>query len=215
VAAGLRLAVPKKIDGYLNAKFGADADPKPVQPKKFAGEPHDSPPLSIHRSAKPGMVTAKVAILVADGFDEAAVKAITQAVTAAGGQAKLVAPHGGVVVGDAGGELPVDFSLPTVASVLFDGVVVAGGEACAEALGQETRAIEFVEEAYKHCKAIAALGVGAAELLTATRAGVGMQDNDPGVIVGEGSIKKDAAKFVEALSQHRNWQRETKTLPNG
>ena len=57
------------------------------------------------------MQTAKVAILLADGFDEAAVKAITQAIVAAGGQAKVIAPHGGGVVGENGAELARRFQL--------------------------------------------------------------------------------------------------------
>jgi catalase len=215
VAAGLGMPVPKKIKGELNANFGADADPKDVQPEKFTGKSPDSPPLSIIRSAKPGMKTAKVAVLLADGFDEAGVDAIKQAVTAAGGMAKVIAPHGGTVTGAGGTELPVDFSLPTVASVLFDAVYVAGGEQSVETIGVETRAIEFVEEAYKHCKAIA--GTGAAVVfLKATRVSAGIADQDVAVCIGEDSgADAVASAFVEAISQHRNWDREAKTLPNG
>ncbi len=214
VATGLGLEVPKKIDGYLNQNIGADADPRAVQPKKFIGEPHDSPPLSIVRSAKPGMQTAKVAILLADGFDDAAVKTFSQAIVAAGGQAKVIAPHGGVVVGEKGTELPVDFSLPTVCSVLFDAVYVAGGDAAVEALQSETRAVEFVEEAHKHCKAVAATG-RAAKFLQSTRVGASIAGQDPNVVIGDGPAKQVAAAFVQAISQHRNWDREPKTLPNG
>ena len=214
VAEGLGAAVPKKIDGHLNQNFGADADPKSVQPKKFTGTPHDSPPLSMVRSAKPGMQTAKVAVLLADGFDEAGLKAVTQAVVAAGGEAKIIAPRGGTVAGDKGTELKVDFSLPTVASVLFDAVYVAGGESCVATLQAETRAIEFVEEANKHCKAIAASG-GAEDFLKATRVRESIAAGDAAIIVGSSSPKQVAAAFVEAVSNHRNWEREAKTLPNG
>jgi catalase len=214
VAAGLGLEVPRKIDGYLNQNVGADADPKAVQPRKFTGEPHDSPPLSIVRSAKPGMMTAKVAILLADGFDDAAVKTFTQAIVAAGGQAKVIAPHGGVVLGENGTELPVDFSLPTVCSVLFDAVYIAGGDAAVEVLEAETRAIEFVEEAHKHCKAVAATG-RAVKFLQSTRVAPSIAEQDPAVATGNGPAKQVAAAFVKAISQHRNWDRESKTLPNG
>jgi catalase len=214
VAEGLGLAVPKKVEGYLNQNFGADADPKIVQPKKFAGQPHDSPPLSIVRSAKIGMETAKVAILLADGFEEAAVQAISQAVVTAGGQAKIIAPHGGMVVGDKKGELPVDFSLPTVCSVLFDAVYVAGGPKCVESLTTDTRAVEFVEEAHKHCKAIAATS-DAVGFLNSTRVASSIEAKDPAIVVDNRPTKLVAAAFVEAISQHRNWEREPKTLPNG
>ncbi|MDB5340246.1 MAG: katE [Planctomycetaceae bacterium] len=215
VAAGLGAKVPKKIDGYLNANVGADADPKEVQPSKFAGEAMDSAPLSIIRSAKPGMATAKIAILLADGFYEAAVEAVSKAVLAAGGQVKIVATHAGTVAGDHGGELAVDFSLPTVASVLFDAVYVAGGKACVQTLSAEPRATEFVEEAFKHCKAIAATGA-AVEFLESTRVATGIAESDPAVPVGEDDeAAKVSKKFVEAISQHRNWDRELVTRKNG
>ncbi len=75
-------------------------------------------------------------------------------------------------------------------------------------------ATEFMEEALKHCKAIAATGY-AAEFLHSTRVGTSMAAEDPLVITGEGSAKQLAAAFVEAISQHRHWEREAKTLPNG
>lgn len=214
VATGLGLEVPKKVEGYLNKNYGADADPKAVQPKKFAGKPHDSPPLSIVRSAQPSMQTAKVAILLADGFDDTAVKFISQAIVAAGGQPKIIAPHGGIVVGVNETELAVDFSLPTVCSVLFDAVYLAGGDACVEALSVEARAAEFVEEAHKHCKAIAATGA-AIDFLKTTRVATSIEARDPAVVIGDGSVRKVAASFVEAISQHRNWERELKTFPAG
>jgi len=214
VAVGLGLDVPKKIDGYLNQNYGADADPKVVQPKKFTGTPHDSPALSIVRSTKPGMETAKVAVLVADGFDEAGVKSISQAVAAAGGQAKVIAPHGGVVVGDKKGQMPVDFSLPTVCSVLFDAVYVAGGQSCVDTLKADPRAVDFVEEAHKHCKAIAATG-GAVAFLESTKVAASIEAQDPAIVTGDRSNKQVADAFLAAISQHRNWARELTTLPNG
>jgi len=213
VAEGLGLTVPKKIDGPLNQNFGADVDPKSVQPKKFTGKAYDSPALSIVRSAKAGMQTAKIAILLADGFDEGAVKSISQAVTKAGGQIRLIAPHGGLAVGVKGGELAVDFSLPTVCSVLFDAVYVAGGQECVETLKNDPRAIEFVEEAHKHCKAIAATGA-AAEFLNSTRVASSINAKDPAIVTGDRPVNEVSAAFVEAISQHRYWEREPRLLPN-
>lgn len=214
VAAGLGVKVPKKIESFLNLNVGADADPKEVQPVKFEGETPDSARLSIIRSAKPGMATAKVAILLADGFEETAVGIFSKAILSAGGQAKIIALHGGTVTGDAGGELAVDFSLPTVASVLFDAVYVAGGEASVELLRAEPRAIEFVEEAFKHCKAIAATGA-AVEFLMSTKVAAGITAADPAVPTGDDNQAANISKkFVEAVSQHRNWSREPSTLPN-
>jgi catalase len=213
VALGLGMKVPKKIDGPLNMNVGADTEPKQLQPKKFTGEPFDSPALSIIRSLKSGMKTAKVAVLVANGFDAAGVRVIQQAVTAAGGQVKIIAPHGGIVSSEDGAELEVDFSLNTVASVLFDAVYVAGGEQSIEVLSDETRAVEFIEEACKHCKAIAATGA-AVDFLNETRVSAALEQDDAAVAVGDDAgAKKVATAFVNAISQHRNWQRELSSFP--
>jgi catalase len=161
------------------------------------------------------MQTAKVAVLLADGFDGSAVALMTRAVKAAGGMAKIVAPHGGTVTGEDGKELAVDFSLPTVCSVLFDAVYVAGGEASAQTLRNETRAIEFIEEAYKHCKAIAATGAGR-KVIAASRAEAGLDGEDLAVVAMEdGGASKVASAFIKAISAHRNWDRELETLKIG
>ncbi|MFN8389961.1 MAG: catalase [Bdellovibrionota bacterium] len=213
VAVGLGLSVPKKIDGFLNANVGADTDPKRLQPKKFSGEAPDSPPLSIVRSMKPGLKTAKIAILLADGFDTKEVKVVSEAVAAAGGLPKIIAPHGGTVASANGTELSVDFSLPTVASVLFDALFVAGGKGVMQVLGSDSRALEFVEEAFKHCKAIGAVNDGV-ELIKLTRAVAGLEEKDPWLVTGT-DAKQVAAAFVKQASLHRNWEREQKVLPNG
>jgi catalase len=84
------------------------------------------------------------------------------------------------------------------------------------------KAIEFIEEAYKHCKAIAATGPGV-ELLQKTRAGRGLADKPSkggsvpkvqGVIVGPASgVGKVATEFIAAIGQHRAWEREAEVAP--
>jgi catalase len=98
-----------------------------------------------------------------------------------------------------GADVPVDMSFLTAASVLFDAVFVPGGEKSAAALKNEPDAIHFINEAYKHCKAIAADGQGV-DVLKVTFAGAG-----PGVITGEKALEK---AFIKAIAQHRFWERE-------
>lgn len=57
-------------------------------------------------------------------------------------------------------DLRTDFSFLTGSSVLFDAVYVPGGEASVETLKMEPEAVNFLNEAYRHCKAIAATGEG-------------------------------------------------------
>jgi catalase len=100
------------------------------------------------------------------------------------------------------------------ASVLFDATYVPGGAKSAATLAGNDRAILFVNETYKHCKAIAATGDGM-ELLRASAIDLDSAKNDPALLVEEkGDAKKVSAKFIKAIAQHRNWDREkTANIP--
>ena len=166
--------------------------------------------------------TRKVAFLAADGFDAAALAAMKKALTGAGAQVKIVAPRLGFLKGSDGAEVKIDFSFLTCASVLFDAVYIPGGEKSASAIKAEADAIHFVNEAFKHCKAIAATGAGV-EVLRASSIGAGSEAgkansvgggrvvSDEGVVTGEDAqAGKAAAEFIKAIAQHRHWSREAK-----
>jgi catalase len=114
----------------------------------------------------------------------------------------------------------IDFSLLTASSVLFDAVYVPGGEQSVELLKVEGKALHFIQEAYKHCKAIAATGVGiellrasylGREILPASNTGGNQLETDEGVIIGRDARVDDvAAEFIKAIAQHRHWSREMK-----
>jgi catalase len=217
VAEGLGIEVPKKIEGPLNMNVPADGNPKQFQPKRAGKEVGTSPALSMENTVKDSVKTRKVAVLVADGFDDAALKVMKKALTDAGAQTKIVAPRLGSLKGAGGEEVKIDFSFLTAASVLFDAVYVPGGEQSVAALKLEPDAIHFVNEAYKHCKAVAATGAGV-ELLRASYVGVGSgrdgadvpeSSADEAVVTGgDGQARKVAADFIKAVANHRNWARE-------
>src|SRR5688500_10941483 len=155
----------------------------------------------------------KVAILAADGVDGAAVDAMKKALTAAGAVPKVIGPRGGTLNGGRGARIPVDFSLLTVGSVLFDAVFVPGGADSVKALTEDAKAVLFVNEAYKHCKAIAAVGAGLALLpptgsvKSPAKAGA----IEEGVIAGgDADVAKVASDLIRAMAQHRAWSREAK-----
>jgi catalase len=213
IAQGLGLAVPKSIDGRLNVNVGADAgketETKPVKKSSFT-----SPALSMANTVKDTIKTRKVAFLAGDGVDEGSLAAMKNALTSEGAIVAVIAPHGGAIKGSKGGQIPVDCSLLNAASVLFDAVYVPGGANSVAAVQADAKSIHFVNEMYKHCKAIAATGEGV-ELIRASSIktkGVakGKNDNaDPALIVEEnGDAKKISAKFIKAIAQHRNWDRE-------
>ena len=217
VAAGLGIDVPKSSDLPLNGSIPADADPERYQPRPRARKIGTSPALSMANTVKDTIVTRKIAVLAADGFG-ADLAVMKKALMKAGAQVKIVAPRLGRLEGAGGEEVKIDFSFLTSASVLFDAVYVAGGEASAARLQQEADAIHFVEEAYKHCKAIAATGAGVgllnASYLGGLRTAGGKEAADAAdaavIAGGDKAASKTAAAFIQAIAQHRNWDRETR-----
>ena len=155
-------------------------------------------------------------MLLADGFDDAAVAEMNKALLTAGALPKFIAPRLGVVTGAEGTELKVDCSFLTGSSVLFDAVYVPGGDASVAALKQESEASEFVSEAFKHCKAIAGNGMGVGFVAKA----LGEKFKEPdttgklvvanqGVVTSRADVTENfTAEFIKAIAQHRHWERE-------
>jgi catalase len=220
VAEGLGIEVPTKLDTPLNMSVPADENPKQFQPKRVEQDVKSSPALSMANTTKDSIKTRKIAVLAADGFDAAALAAMKKALTAAGAQVKIVAPRLGVLRGTQGKKVKIDFSFLTAASVLFDAVYVAGGDESAAALKGEADALHFVNEAYKHCKAIAATGAGVevlrASALGTVKGGKATSDvkkvvTEEGVVTGQDAqAGKVASEFIKAIAAHRHWSREKK-----
>lgn len=212
VADGLGLSVPKKLDKPLNMSVPADADPKKFQPKRITEPLEPSPALRMVDNPNfplQSIKTRKIAFLVADGFDDAAVAEVKLALMKAGAKAMTVAPRLGVLTGAQGDTLNADCSLLTGASVLFDAVYVPDGEASVAALQAEPEALTFLDEAFKHCKTIASSGAGMRLLESA---GLPVESStDPGLIVGsDGDNVTLAENFITAISRHRHWERDMK-----
>ena len=223
VAQGLGLNVPTKSPTLLNESVPADGNPLEYQPKPNKSSASRSPALSMANSVKGGIKTRKVAILAGDGVDDADLNGVKKALIEAGAQAKIVAPRLGMLTSAKGAEVHIDFSFLTSSSVLFDAVYIPGGDKSIQALQQEDDAIEFVKEAYKHCKTIAATGAGGRFVrmtclgrdLAGGSEHEGVQNTeDEGLIIGkENDTRSVASKFINAMAHHRHWARELKSQP--
>ncbi|MBI2810913.1 MAG: catalase [Candidatus Melainabacteria bacterium] len=216
VATELGIAIPVKITGPLNMQLPADVEADEYQPKDKKPNPATSDALSLIKNLKPGVVSRKVAILVADGFDAAAVKAVLKALEGAGAHGKIVAPKAGMITAADGEQLKVDYRLKTVGSVLFDALFVPGGKESIDALSKEAPAALFVNETYMHCKAIAASGEGVNFIESSLKKG-GLPADLPkqimtapnGVITSADGVSV-AKPFINAMSLHRVWDRALK-----
>jgi catalase len=218
VAVGLGMKKIPKIAGPLNLGFPADANPKKWQPRPVNRDVEPSPAVSIlltpNKPPKPSIRTRKVAILVAEGSDAGDIEAMRNALMAKGAMPRLVGRHVGPFTTSGRGQLEAEFSILTVSSVLFDAVYVPGGETAIAALKNEAQAIEFLQDAFKHYKPIAASGAGAALLASAGITGAKAHpeagpDANPqaGVVTGGKNV---ASEFIAAIAEHRHWNRGLK-----
>jgi catalase len=173
-----------------------------------------SPALSQADNSGDTILGRKVAILVADGVDAASVTVLRDALAVHGAMPELLGPVDGLVTTADGAGLATTRAMTTVASVLYDAVVVPAGENAALALASDGFAVHFVAEAYKHAKPIGVLSGGLAVLAQAHLAapmpdetGLGSAD---GVVVqaapgpaSEGFV----TAFVTAIAGHRHFDR--------
>ena len=181
-----------------------------------------SPALSQITDAGDTIVSRKVAVLAADGVDVVGTQRFIELMGKRGAVVEVLAPvAGGSLEGGSGGELPVDRAFTTMASVLYDAVVVACGPRSVATLSDDGYAMHFVSEAYKHLKPIGAYGAGVDLLREAGIENRLAQDTD--VVSDQSVITTKAAadelpdsfvdEFAAALARHRCWQRRTDPVP--
>ncbi len=203
VAVGLGIPVPKKPEQPINHSIPADGKPADYQPLKTVSSITASAALSMAGTVKNTARSRQIAILAADGVNERLLNAMMKALKAAGATPKIIAPKGGQITGDKGTAIMVDKSLLNASSVLFDAVYVPGGAGSVKALKAEPDAIHFLNQAWKHCKAIAADN-DATELLNETFL-KHKTDGDPdNGIITDGNAKN----FIATIAHHRFWERE-------
>ena len=119
-----------------------------------------SPALSLMARPGDGSVRGrKIAILVADGVDGAAIETISTALMSKGAVPRLIGARLGAVRTSTR-ELQADGSIDAMPSVLFDAVVVPAGANASKKLGRDGRVLEFVKDQYRHCKPMLLLGDG-------------------------------------------------------
>jgi catalase len=156
VAYGLGLHVPQHPDRPLNKSIPADGDPTEYDSIFVESTLKSSDALSMANTIKDTIVSRKVAILAADGVDEESLVTVKSTLEAAGAIVEVIAPRLGFIIAENDTKIPVDQSFLTAASVLFDAVYVPGGLNSVASVEADADAVHFLNEAFKHCKAIAA-----------------------------------------------------------
>jgi catalase len=203
VADGLGLETPSGPQKPVNHGVPADGDQQKYEPVMKKSSLKSSAALSMKDTLKDTIKSRKIAILATDGVNGTQLNDYKKVLEAAGAVTKIVATHNGHIQDDSGKRIKVDFTFLTTASVLFDAVYVPGGGKSVNALVAEPDAIHFVEEAFRHCKAIAANAEGL-ELIAHSK----VPEQDKNAAQQGLLLNKTAKDFEMAIRQHRFWERE-------
>ncbi|GAB3429331.1 catalase [Actinophytocola sediminis] len=182
----------------------------------------DSPALSQLNTTVDTVRSRRIAILVADGVDGVGLGRVRDALRDRETVVELLAPTDGSVRDASGADVPVDRAINTMASVLYDAVIVPCGKESVRALAEDGYATHFVTQAFKHAKPVGAFGAGVGLLEHAGVRGVRLA-TDTAVVADQGVVTTTAAAgdltdaFVDAfaaeLTHHRAWQRPTASVP--
>jgi catalase len=213
VAYNIGVHVPQKPEQPMNHSIPADGNPADFQPVIKEGPLDRSPALSMAFTVKDSIRTRKIAILVAEGVNAGSLQNTGDALKAEGAAVEIIAPRLGTIMAEDDTAITVDKSFLTAASVFYDAVYVPGGTASVATLAADPDAIHFLNEAFRHCKAIAA-DTDAMQVLQETYFYKKLPpDNAPDTVMMEGIIIGDGAgdlpgAFIAAIGQHRFWDRE-------
>lgn len=178
-----------------------------------------SPAVSMADTAKDSIKSRRIAILIADGFDYDELMQVKDKLHQAGAYTKVISNLLGPVRSNNGDTIESDKSYITTASVLFDAVYVPGGKESVETLKEQGDAVHFINEVFKHCKAIGATSEGVELFMSSQMPGIRLAEgngrrtvSDQGVVTirNGGTTNSFVRDFILAIAQHRHWERERK-----
>ncbi len=180
-------------------------------------QPSVSPAVSIFaRPGDGGIRGRRIALLAADGVEDASLLAVQAALAKAGAVPRIVGVRLGDVLGKSGNAIPVETSMEAMPSVLWDAVVIPAGETAQATLAEVGQAKEFIMDQYRHCKPILALGSPSMLLDAAGVPALSFAGTGAGIILvaedggeDEDVVHEGAVAFMQALTKHRYFERES------
>lgn len=148
----------------------------------------------------------KVAILVADGFEQVEMTKPREALNAAGAETKIVSPSSGKIQGmnhaDKGDKFDVDITLENARPDDFDALLIPGGLMNPDQLRSTDAALEFTRHFFENGKPVAAICHGPWVLI------------DAGVVRGRTVTSWPAIK-TDLRNAGANWVDKQVVLDNG
>jgi catalase len=195
------LEVLANVDADLCAQVAAGLG-LPAPSGKPVADIALSPALSQVVSVPGPIAGRRIGVIADSGSDLAGIDKLRTAVTRLGATVDVIAPVGGVLARGRKQQV-VQRTFATARSIEFDAIVVADGTKPSS----DIKAVVLLQEAYRHCKALAAWGDGAAQFVSA-----GIPVDGPGVSIGEAVNKDFTGALVTALGLHRAWERASEVM---
>ncbi len=196
--------IPEKLPQPITGSIPADGNPDEHHSLKVELPISEAPSVSMANKLPDNIKARRIAVLVADGVNDEAYTRLQKYLCEQDAMVQMIGPRHGFVTSRSGDQYPVDDSLLTASSVMFDAVYVPGGDS-AKTLMEHHGAIHFLAEAYKHCKPIGADENGVEVLKKAIPT---LKVPEDGVIT-DGNLED----FVGAMMLHRFWEREMNPIP--
>ncbi|KAF4967905.1 hypothetical protein FZEAL_10464 [Fusarium zealandicum] len=187
----------------------------------------------------PTIVSRRIGIIIADGYDPIAFNAVYGAIKAQSAIPFVLAPRRSAIFSanedssSSKGVVP-DHHLEGQRSTMFDAIFIPGGEKSIQTLAKNGRALHYVREAFGHLKAIGGTGEAVQFIDKAIQLSeISLSTTDESDVVESYGVvtlknahpdslkeivnvatnaKGFLEKFVLAISQHRCWQRESDGL---
>lgn len=196
--------IPAKLPQPITGSIPADGDLEHFHSFKKELPIEDSPALSMADKLPDHIKTKKIAFLVADGVEDKAFSNLKLELENLDAVVHIIAPNQGFVKSESGDEYPIDESLLTAASVVYDAVYIPAGKSV-DTLLSNADAVHFVAEAFKHCKPIASSKNGS-DLIQKSLATTELPKE--GV-----STTGNVEDFVNDIKKYRFWEREENPIP--
>ncbi|REC45450.1 catalase [Chryseobacterium pennipullorum] len=202
-----KLGVQVKKLEQPNQSLPADSNIEELQSEEREPHTKSSEALSMKNTVKNTVKSRKIGFIIANGVEGAAVSDFKTKLERDGATVEMIAPSLAPVKTTGEENLTPKHSLTSTASVCFDALFICSGENSAKELmdpENKPKVLNFINEAYKHCKAIC-FGEGTEPLYQLSNVAA-RQHKDPAIITWEDNTPDEL--FINAIAQHRVWDLE-------
>ncbi|MEQ9380112.1 MAG: catalase [Pirellulales bacterium] len=189
--------------------LGMEGQADKIKPAVEPRDPEPSTPLSQYAKAPETLEGKKIGLFTATGVNSKLYNAVVKAAKDEGAMVEVIAPKAGPIETSGSKEVQPEHFLAGAPSVLFDCVIVAPPEDAIEKLVSNPDAINWIRDAFAHCKVI---GYSEATTPLFDKAAV-----DPGADEGLVDVGTDGSgldQFVEQAKKYRIWERELNADPD-